>query len=80
MSLPTLRVLSRRVPSTSQYSSPDPEPLVEPTTSGRYLRSAPSMNSQVSSVSENVCVRIDSEHCGFLHFLHLWGPGTGPVC
>src|SRR5262249_2810077 len=48
--LPTLRDLSRRVPSTSQYSSFD-EPSVQPTICGRYLRSVPSMYSQDFSVS-----------------------------
>ena len=47
---PTLPDFKRKVPSTSQYSSVDPA-SVEPTIRGRYLRSAPSMDSQVSSVS-----------------------------
>src|SRR5215475_5739045 len=48
--LPTLRDLSRKVPSTSQYSSVD-EPSLGPTTCGLNLRSAPSIYSQVFSVS-----------------------------
>jgi hypothetical protein len=48
--LPTLRDLSRKVPSTNQYSSVD-EPSLAPTTCGLNLRSVLSMYSQVFSVS-----------------------------
>src|ERR671911_394681 len=48
--LPTLRDLSRSVPSTNQYSSSE-EPSLEPTTWGLNLRSGPSIYSQVFSVS-----------------------------
>ena len=49
--LPTLRDLSRKVPSTSQYSSVY-EPSLAPMTCGQNLLSALTMYSQVFSVSK----------------------------